>query len=126
MSSRIVSARVKLASAVQRQAGGGRCSSDIFLTVITVYLPTVRAPRHIKGAFWNDLQVCLAAAPGSDNLLMLGGFNVIVGYYSSSLIIQPLIIRTLGYPNSFKPNTTIKRFVARSYFSMIYRNFAKS
>ena len=51
VSSRIVSARVKLASAVQRQAGGGRCSFDIFLTVISVYLPTVRAPRHIKGAF---------------------------------------------------------------------------
>ena len=66
--------------------------------------------------------MCLAAAPGSDNLLMLGGFNAIVGYYSSPSIIQPLIIRTLGYPNSFKPNTTIKRFVARSY---IFQRFTE-
>ena len=91
-SSRIVSARLKLVSAAQRQAGGCRCSSDIFLTVISVYPPTFRAPRHIEGASWNDLQVCLAAAHGSDNLLMLGGFNAIVDYYSSPSIIQPLII----------------------------------
>ena len=32
--------------------------------------------------------------------------------YSSSLIIRPLIIRTLGYPNSFKSNTTITIFIS--------------
>ena len=126
VSSRIVSVRLKLASAAQRQAGGCRCSSDIFLTVISVYLPTCRTPRHIEGAFWNDLQVCLAAAPGSDNLLMLGGFNAIVDYYSSPSIIQPLIIRTLSYPNSFKSNITIKRFIATLYFSLVYGNCANS
>ena len=47
VSSRIVSARLKLAAAAQKQAGGCRCSSDIFLTVISVYPPTFRAPLDI-------------------------------------------------------------------------------
>ena len=32
--------------------------------------------------------------------------------YSSPLIIWPLILRTLGYPNSFRSNTTIKIFMS--------------
>ena len=32
--------------------------------------------------------------------------------YSSPSTIRPLIIRTLGYPNSFKSNTTIKIFIS--------------
>ena len=75
VSSRIVSARLKLASAGQRQAEGDRCSSDIFFTVISIYVPTFRAPRCIIEGFWNDLQVCLAVVPVSDTLLMLGDFN---------------------------------------------------
>ena len=51
VSSRIVTARLKLASAGLRQAGGMRCSFDLFLTVISVYAPTFRAPRHIKETF---------------------------------------------------------------------------
>ena len=78
MSFRIISARLKLSSAGQRQAGGSVCSSDIFLTVITVYAPTFRGP--IKEAFWKDSQVCLAAVPGYDRLLMLGDFTARVGY----------------------------------------------
>ena len=76
MSSRIITTRPKLASTGLRQAEGGRCSSDMFLMIISVYVPTFRAPRHIKKAFWNDLQMCLAAVPGSDKLLILGDFNV--------------------------------------------------
>ena len=83
MSSGIVSARLKLASTGQSQAGGGRCSSDIFLTVIGVYAPTIRTARHMKEPFWNDLQVSLAVMPGSDRLLMLGDFNARVGYCKS-------------------------------------------
>ena len=41
----LYTARLKLAS---RQAGG-ICSSDLFLTVISVYAPTFRAPRHNSG-----------------------------------------------------------------------------
>ena len=57
---KIVTAWLKLASVGLRQAGGGRCSCDLFLTVISVYAPTFRAPRHIKETFWNDLHGCLA------------------------------------------------------------------
>ena len=72
----LATARPKLASTGLRQTGGGRCSSGMFLMIISVYVPTFRAPRHIKKAFWNDLQMCLAAVPGSDKLLILGDFNV--------------------------------------------------
>ena len=39
MSSRIVIARLKLVYAGSRQAGGGSCTFDTFLTVISVYAP---------------------------------------------------------------------------------------
>ena len=81
MSSRIVTARLKLASAGLRQAGGTSCSSDLLLTVISVYAPTFRALRHMKETFWSDLKGCLAAGPDSDKLLMLGDFNARVGYH---------------------------------------------
>ena len=40
VSSRIVTARLKLASAGQRLVGGLRWSSDVYLTVVSVYAPT--------------------------------------------------------------------------------------
>ena len=83
MSSRTVSAMLKFASAGQRQAGGGRCFSVIFLTETGVYTPMFRVTRGIKEVFWNDLQVCLAAVPGSDRLLMLADFNARLGYCKS-------------------------------------------
>jgi len=58
-----------------RQAGGGRCSYNLFFTVISVHAPIFRASRHKKEKFWNDLQQYLAAATDSDRLLMLGDFN---------------------------------------------------
>ena len=41
VSSRIATARLKLVTAGLRQAGGGRCSSDMFLMVISVYVITI-------------------------------------------------------------------------------------
>ena len=61
VSSRIVSARLKIASVGMRQAGGGGCYSDIFLTVVRACAPTFRVPRHIKKTFQNELQGCLTA-----------------------------------------------------------------
>lgn len=43
---------------------------DIFVTVVSVYAPTFRAHRHIKEAFWSDLQGCLAAVPDCDKFLL--------------------------------------------------------
>ena len=51
VSSRIVTAWLKLALAVLRQAGSTRYSFDLFLTVISVYAPTFREPRRIKEMF---------------------------------------------------------------------------
>ena len=38
--------------------------------------------------------------------------NINRSVYSCPSIIQPLITQTLGYPNNFKSNTTIKIFIA--------------
>ena len=43
MSSRIVHARLKLASTGQHLPGGLRRSSDVFVSVVCVYAPTARA-----------------------------------------------------------------------------------
>ena len=47
VSSRIVTARLKLARLGQRMIGGSRERSDTFVTVISVYAPTAKAPPHL-------------------------------------------------------------------------------
>ena len=72
--------RLKLTSVGLRQTGGGRHSSDVCHTVISVHVLTFKAPRHIKEAFWNDLQMSMAMVPSSDKLMMLHDFNARVDY----------------------------------------------
>ena len=52
--------------------------------MVSVYIPTFRAPRHTKEKFWNDLQGCLAEIPASDKLLLFGYFNARVGHCMTS------------------------------------------
>ena len=47
----VVTAQLKLTSAGLRQADSTRYSFDLFLTVTSVYVPNIRAPRHIKEIF---------------------------------------------------------------------------
>ena len=56
VSSRIVTARLKLASAGQQLGGGLRRSSDVYLTVVSVYAPTFHAPGDIVKRFYDELQ----------------------------------------------------------------------
>ena len=79
MSPWIVCARLKLASAGQRLAGGVRRSRDVFMSVVCMYAPTVRAPGVMMKCFYDDLQDVLSGIPSSDLLLMLGDLNAHVG-----------------------------------------------
>ena len=55
VSSRIVTARLKLARLGQRMIGGSRERSHTFVTVISAYAPTPKAPPEVKQQFTEDL-----------------------------------------------------------------------
>ena len=79
VSSRIVLARLKLAGCGQRQPGGSRARSSTFVTVISVYAPTAKAPPRVKQQFIEELQSSLDKVSPSDILILLGDFNARVG-----------------------------------------------
>ena len=79
VSSRVITARLKAARAGQRRPGGSRETGNIFVSVISVYAPTAKAPPGIKEKFIDDLQDAIDRTPASDILLLLGDFNACVG-----------------------------------------------
>ena len=58
---------------------GLRRSSDVYLTVVSVYAPTFRAPGDIVKCFYDELQDTLNRISSSDLLLVLGDLNARVG-----------------------------------------------
>lgn len=50
-----------------------------FITLISVYAPTLDAEDHIKGAFYQQLDTTITQIPAGDRLLLLGDFNARVG-----------------------------------------------
>jgi hypothetical protein len=79
ISSRIVTARLQVTYRGRRQYGGSRWSKDKFLTVVSVYAPTARAPKTVTDKFADDLQSVLDNVPADDILLVLGDMNARVG-----------------------------------------------
>ena len=79
VNSRIITARLKLAKSGQRQPGGSRETTDSYMTVVSVYAPTAKAPPGVKQRFSADLQDVLNKIPQSDVLIVLGDFNARVG-----------------------------------------------
>ena len=69
VSSRIVTARLKLARRGQRIPGGSRETHDTFVTVTSAYAPTAKAPPHVKQQFVGDLQNTVDKVPVSDMLV---------------------------------------------------------
>ena len=79
ISSRVVTARLKAMGRGQRRPGGARTMRNSFISVISAYAPTARAPPGIKSKFMEELQDVLDKVPSSDLLLLLGDFNARVG-----------------------------------------------
>nr|XP_027219088.1 craniofacial development protein 2-like [Penaeus vannamei] len=50
-----------------------------FITLISVYAPTLDAEDHVKGAFYQQLDTVISQIPAGDRLLLLGDFNARVG-----------------------------------------------
>ena len=55
-----------------------------FVSIVSVYAPTHRAPAEVKKAFYDDLQAVINSVPSSDMLLVMGNFNARVGCVSNS------------------------------------------
>ena len=54
-------------------------SKDNFVTVISVYAPTMTNPDENKDAFYNKLASVLSGIPRTDKLLLIGDFNARIG-----------------------------------------------
>ena len=78
-SSRIVTARLQIAQRGCRRCGGTRWTYHRYLSLMSVYAPTAKAPPGIKAKFVADFQRTLDALPVGDVVLLLGDFNAHVG-----------------------------------------------
>ena len=79
VSSRIIMARLKLISVGQRRAGGSRETKSTYISILSVYAPTAKAPPATKQKFMEDLQDVVNEIPTSDVMLFLGNLNARVG-----------------------------------------------
>ena len=79
VSSRIIMARLKLISVGQRRAGGSRETKSTYISILSVYAPTAKAPPATKQKFMEDLQDVVNEIPTSDVMLFLGDLNARVG-----------------------------------------------
>ena len=101
VSSRIVTARLNAVSKGQRRPASSREPSDVFMTILSVYAPTSKAPPSIKQKFSQDLQATLSLVLPRDILVLLGDFNARVGKrdHSSCLCEETLVLYGLDERN---------------------------
>ena len=74
VSSRIVLSELS-SSVAQKRVSGSMESKNTYVTVISAYTPTARAPPAIAQEVINDLQDVVNQVPHSDVLLLLGDVN---------------------------------------------------
>ena len=57
--------------------------SQQYVSIISVYAPTHRAPADVKEKLYDDLQAVISSVPSSDVLLVMEDFNARVGCVSN-------------------------------------------
>ena len=75
----IVTARLKATSVGQRRPGSCRETRNIYISIISVYAPTAKAPPNVMQKFMDDLQDTVDKISPLDVLILLGDFNARVG-----------------------------------------------
>ena len=63
----------------QRKPGGFRGTRNTYITVISAYAPTAKAPPAVTQKFMDDLQDVMDMVPAANLLILLGDFNSQVG-----------------------------------------------
>ena len=79
INSRIVTARLQIVQRGHRRRGGSRWTSSRYLSLISAYAPTAKAPPGIRAKFVDDFQGALNSLPSDDIVIVLGDFNARVG-----------------------------------------------
>ena len=79
VSSRIVTAQLQIAQHGCRRYGDSRWTSHQYLSLMSVYAPTAKAPPGIKKKFVADFQCTLETLPAGDAVVVLGDFNAHFG-----------------------------------------------
>ena len=79
VSSHIIVAQLKWISVGQRRAGGLRETKSTYISILSVYAPTAKAPPATKQKFVEDLQDVVNEISTSDVMLLLGDLNARVG-----------------------------------------------
>ena len=125
VSSRIVTARLKLASAGQRLVGGLRRSSDVYLTVVSVYAPTFCAPGDIVKHFYDELQDTLNRISSSDLLLVLGDLNTRVGLRSRDSDVWSSVLGHFGIDDINQAGEDLLSFCDLNQLSLMNTWFKK-
>ena len=82
VSSCIIIAQLKLIDVGQRRAGGSRGTKSTYISILSVYAPTAKAPPATKQKFMEVHAV--NEIPASDVMLLLGDFNARVGSANGS------------------------------------------
>ena len=77
VSSRVVSARLKLSDGLEGRVSGKKC--PVYCSDVSVYAPTHRASQEDKDHFFDDLQRVLDGISADDVLLIMGDLNARVG-----------------------------------------------
>ena len=119
VSSCIVTARLKFASAGQRLVGGLRRSSHVYLTVVTVYAPTFRAPGDIAKRFYDELQDTLNHLSSSDLLLVLGDLNARVGLRSIDSDVWSSVLGHFGIDDLNQAGEDLLSFCDLNHLSLM-------
>lgn len=71
--------RLKFVRKEQQQPEGSRETSNTYISVLSVYALTNKAPSGVRAKFNDELQDALDLVPADDILIVLGDFNACVG-----------------------------------------------
>ena len=125
VSSRIISARLKVLRNGQQKPGGSRHTSDTCMTIVSVYAPTAKAPPGVKLNFFQNLQDLLDRIAPSDILVLLGDFNARVGIRDPDNDMWSDVIGKHGFDDRNEAGDNLLDFCATNELSVMSTWFAK-
>ena len=123
VSSRVVRARFKMG---REQVDGAR--TPTYITVVSVYAPTFRAPVEEKEKFYSDLQDTLDGVSEQDLLLIVGDLNARVGSteWGGSSVSWPGVRGVHGAGKVNEAGAELLSFCALNELTIMNTHFKKN